>query len=513
MRVMISMDTHSHVDGASKVHTIKRYLSEHKDESIINNSGLRCRELDCLRAYYYVTILNFLKESCFTGEATEVTFTKESSQTRESTVSGDNESSKSDLPDQTLVKEVQDTVDNISGGQENPAAHDDSGNHLCSSDSKKANSSAKLHQPSNSETNSNCDTKFEKDENLPDTNETVSNSSLVALQANELSADLSPPSEKVVTRKRPSSCQTKPVLNVNHYRITVSRLSRLAQGLLWDLQAKRYALTETLGYIHKAISQLLLSKNSQSSSTQAEAGASEGQGTNPLSDNQSVDANTETSTGTRDSGLNAGKSDPAGSAKVESRVKPSENSATGGDEGAVAMATELATKSGSSPSAGPVGEDFHHMCEHISEHIEGHLCHSALSHHFDQMLNIHVPHIGEVPVHECLSETETELKCSFFEVCSSCELLQKSRKILFEDEPHFHSRPEVKDVTNITNPAKYINVPDEWYGMPVDQKYFKRYITMAILKDEQEYVMGELKRGPDNTQVLTLMGSIYIQAT
>ena len=59
----------------------------------------------------------------------------------------------------------------------------------------------------------------------------------------------------------------------------------------------------------------------------------------------------------------------------------------------------------------------------------------------------------------------------------------------------------LRDMTNVTNPAKYINVPDEWYSMPVDLKYFKPYITMATLKDEQEYVMSELKRGPDSTQV------------
>lgn len=119
-------------------------------------------------------------------------------------------------------------------------------------------------------------------------------------------------------------------------------------------------------------------------------------------------------------------------------------------------------------------------------------------------MNIHVPHVGEVPIKDCELETETEIKYSFFDVCSSCEVLHKSRKILFDDEPQFYARPEsgFKDVTNITNPAKYINVPDEWYGMPVDQKYFKRYVTMAILKDEQEYVMTELKRAPDCTQAL-----------
>ena len=55
---------------------------------------------------------------------------------------------------------------------------------------------------------------------------------------------------------------------------------------------------------------------------------------------------------------------------------------------------------------------------------------------------------------------------------------------------------------SIVNPAKYINTPDEWYNMTADQKYSKPYVTMAILKEEQEYMMNELKRGPDAIQVL-----------
>jgi hypothetical protein len=77
----------------------------------------------------------------------------------------------------------------------------------------------------------------------------------------------------------------------------------------------------------------------------------------------------------------------------------------------------------------------------------------------------------------------------------------QSRKVLWEDEPHhpfatFHSGKE--NLTSIINPNKYINVPDEWYNMPADQKYTMKYVTMAILKEEQEYMMQELKNGPVN---------------
>ena len=62
MRVVISMENNIDFD-TSKMHTIKRYMSELKDEDSVSNGGLRCRELDCLRAYYFVAILNFLRKT------------------------------------------------------------------------------------------------------------------------------------------------------------------------------------------------------------------------------------------------------------------------------------------------------------------------------------------------------------------------------------------------------------------------------------------------------------------
>lgn len=69
MRVVISMDNQSHLDGASKVHTIKRYLTDLKEDQSVSHSSLRCRELDCLRAYYYLAILDFLRNSLIKSES------------------------------------------------------------------------------------------------------------------------------------------------------------------------------------------------------------------------------------------------------------------------------------------------------------------------------------------------------------------------------------------------------------------------------------------------------------
>ncbi|XP_053399556.1 gem-associated protein 5-like [Mercenaria mercenaria] len=500
MRVMISMDTHSHVDGASKVHTIKRYLSEHKDESFINTSSLRCRELDCLRAYYYVAILNFLKESCFLGEATKSGDPKVHVDERERLDSGTVGNIPGDLTKYTVYSSLDENAnaDSVLKTEDienaNVELEDDnkkSGNGKAKSGDSELTDNTEVLRVDLPKLD-NTETSGKKSDNK---NDNENDNQMVVKSKHEAKV------EKVNNTKfsiKQTRSQLSPVLNVNHYSITVGQLSQLAQGVLWDLQAKRYALTETLGYIHKAISQLLLSKNTQPSEA-AEPGSKEKNERRNSGENE--DGRSEETPENGASGVDIGAREKSDGSSATNPEKSSTDNHTV-PEGAVAMATEMSFRNDNQMNTGSVLDTNMHTCMHHhthEEHIEGHMCHSVLSQHFDQMLNIHVPHLGDVPVH---CETETELKCSFFEVCSSCELLHKSRKILFEDEPRFHTRPDAgfKDMTNIINPAKYINVPDEWYSMPVDQKYFKRYITMAILKDEQEYVMGELKRGPDSTQ-------------
>lgn len=539
MRVMISMDTHSHVDGASKVHTIKRYLSEHKDESIINTSSMRCREVDCLKAYYYVAIINFLKESCYSGE-------------ENGTVSCEQKSATSTVPSEGASTRVSNTETKPSGEcinldgsnseknqnetqteiKDKPVDHDPivvSSNPeiivTCPPDSSETETSEsacdkteKAQDQNNSETKEMCDSGKEdspqskessvdsvacvdvETSDLPKTSQ--DNNTASVKDKENVSAALDSKDNIIVSKQ--SLCQTVPVLNLNHYSITVARLSQLSQGLLWDIQAKRFALTETLGYIHKAISQLLLSKNSQSK----ESPGDNENGTKELKEDGKE--STEQENGDSCNGKENGDEKCIEKDKIkDTKSKHHEASSVGKKEpSTVSMTTEdLFKKDGHICPGAMMSYPEVHICDHHLQesHMDSHICPVVLSQHFDQMLNIHVPHVGQVPVNSCHSDADPDLKCSFFDVCSSCELLHKSRKILFEDETRFHTRPEVgfKDMTNIINPAKYINVPDEWYSMPVDQKYFKRYITMAILKDEQEYVMGELKRGPDGTQVST----------
>lgn len=63
-RVLITMECMGNVDnaGGEGHSTIKKYLSEIKDDGSISSSGSRCRELDHLRAYYYLAVLEYWQE-------------------------------------------------------------------------------------------------------------------------------------------------------------------------------------------------------------------------------------------------------------------------------------------------------------------------------------------------------------------------------------------------------------------------------------------------------------------
>jgi hypothetical protein len=101
--------------------------------------------------------------------------------------------------------------------------------------------------------------------------------------------------------------------------------------------------------------------------------------------------------------------------------------------------------------------------------------------------------------------------CSFdVDLLSLGQAGHRSRRILWQDHHRTpgldggrsnHGDSSAHKPTSLLSQGKHINVPDEWYSLPVDEKYTHDYITMAILRDEQDFVMGELKRISDNAQV------------
>ena len=481
MRVMISMDTHSLVDGASKAHTLKRYLTDLKDENTVNTSSLRCRELDCLRAFYYVAILMFLKEH--SGEVT----------------------SSENVSEQPVLAGNEDTVkenhSNHESALDNQKKTEESANSSCVQvgDNHKAESLDFIKEiTGETVTDSDMDVIGEsaiaQKDNEPHLNKSGSCDKEEERQSSPSSIKQSATSPETVSKAMAdhvhSSPQTVP-LNISH-------LVQLSQGILWDLQAKRFALTETLGYIHKAISQLLLSKTAK-----------------PTESHENVTNESETQDG---SATELRSSQEQSAAKSESSVGPAVTESCQGESGVSTSGTSGCSSPGTEGAEGAMASKSYELPKDSNDDIpaseagachhhyqgngEGHICHSVLSHHFDHMLNMHRPHRTEVADNP-LADVDVDVGGDMLDICSSCQILHKTRKILWEDEPHFLSRQEgsLKDTTSLVNPAKYINVPDEWYNMTVDQKYFKPYVTMAILKDEQEYVMHELKRGPDITQV------------
>lgn len=480
VRVVISMERKSNYDGAAKVHTIKRYLTEIKDEDSVSCGGLRCRELDCLRAYYYLAILNSLNHQPTAG-------TMEKSSSREQTIG---KAVNPSVPEGTSVDSTE-TVKLEASGKESESEctlqkSDNDSKETVSENKEEASTTTVSEQKTSpikneeysaagSESNVvvESDIKTEpttasasNDQNKADETSTNNDKEENKIKKPDLSSGTEVESPRSVTAsdfQRQCSDSERTDLS----QLTLSQLCHLSRGLLWDVQGKRYALMETLGYIHKAISQLLLAQKP-----------------NSLSSSQ-TDIHSETKA-ERDYG-----------------------------HGHVALLEE---ERDGLPGIFPRQSHFHSAVmkkRHNSEplyDLPG-VSEDILSHFHHH--NHHQPHFSRsfssdsqalesnTREHLCPTHGAQDLNSeNSFDICVSCEMLNKSRRVLWEDEPHLGTEHSGKaNLTNLINPAKYINVPDEWYNMSADQKYSMPYVTMAILKDEQEYMMHELKRGPDNLQV------------
>ncbi|XP_069129450.1 gem-associated protein 5-like isoform X2 [Argopecten irradians] len=513
MRVVISMDNQSNVDGASKVHTIKRYMSEIREDDNVSTAYLRCRELDCLRAYYYLVILNFLREKlCKTDKLDEKVVVSDSTVKQTSPQSGGQSSAEVVAsPDQTKTDcesgraEICDSNGNPSENNENKSnTAEDISN--CTADgltdklpslpshppSEKCDKTAQSDDTSPNESGEKSPAAStgqgheEPDSSQPDGKEVAQGQGCINKGAKESSVDKKQDIDKKCsdTFKDKNSdtafdaCQNE----APTYHLTLPLLSHLARGLLWDLQGKRFALTETLGYIHKAISQLLLA---QKPST-LPGGQNEALAIGEMAAVRDGHGDTHSSA---DSVISSRTlSDTAGAAPLSPEPPRSDiGSPKRRHNSEPVVERQSTTGSVTCPFHGSAG--------------------------FSRSISIDSGAADvNLPLHEHLGSLDLDLdpsSDSAFSICSSCEWLTKSRKVLWEDEPHSHSHHGVEHhghhgrgkITSIVNPAKYINVPDEWYNTAADQKYSMPYVTMAILKDEQEYVMRELKRGPDALQM------------
>jgi len=468
MRVVISMENNIDFD-TSKMHTIKRYMSELKDEDSVSNGGLRCRELDCLRAYYFVAILSFLRNNLekkediqiekVESESTNIEIESESENT--SIIQDENSESvklvAQNEPDISVEKQCIEETENSENATNTQTKSAGAEDEKCETD---ANIDVKDVNVDFSKPDS---TSNKKEDNVENLSEAIrfcvkvtedKDSKTVETTDQNLLGKTSP--EKGA---KPRSFKFMTFENQD-YRLSVSKLSFAARGLLWDIQGKRYALTETLGYIYKGISQLLLDLKPSSispSPSQSEVNL-QTSGENMSSDLHAIPPH-ETAAG-GESGPSVGSLINVQGSGMDKKRHSSEP----------VLAKAL-------PSENPT----EHYYRSVSTGSQTSLQTGSSQH-------------GSIDK-DLVEDAELYM---------SSDWLIKSRKVLWEDEPHhpfatFHSGKE--NLTSIINPNKYINVPDEWYNMPADQKYTMKYVTMAILKEEQEYMMQELKNGPDAIQV------------
>ncbi|XP_055958734.1 gem-associated protein 5 isoform X1 [Patella vulgata] len=350
LHVVISMESHMNIEGASKVNTLKRLLSELKDDDNISSTGHRCRELDCLRAYYYLAVANYLQD--------------QKNKSSDEAKIQDLPSLETDIkvePDVCAIAEVDSTSE----------------------------------QPTDKE----VDVLSQPGDKTQTASSPIDQSK---------SQDISSVAQTTVAR----SSKSEPSA------LTMNKILDMSKGLLWDIQAKRYALTETLGYIHKAISQCLLTDKTKEKSSQPQ--------------------------------------------NVSSHRRPD----------------ILLCSKGDKSNDRDVQKDL--SGEEISE---------------------------ESKEKEVTDSTDESLHYSDVEMmlANGKDSANKSRKVLWEDQPPLYvcdkHETSTRGTSCLSNPTKYINVPDEWYSMPVDKKYFMSYVTMPVLREEQDFVTHELKRIPDSSHV------------
>ncbi|KAK3100512.1 hypothetical protein FSP39_021082 [Pinctada imbricata] len=568
MRVVISMESRSDYDGASKVHTIKRYLSEIKDEDSVSCGGIRCRELDCLRAYYYLAILEYLRNK-LRNQDKEVSGAEVKDMLQEQTIVPSTGALEANGCKEEITNIVTADTSQTGGIESVTGPSGDNTASETSEDKDKVNSDNNMHNNSEVkiETNSvteeisvvkekgktedstetelptlsrengqNCEASSSgsqrqvsasvRPKEIPpvwsvtgegssvdadplrlfQTNSTVSVPEDVSGDKSDSNVHIAggmQESQNVTDEKgdnTPNLTDTDatdksvniPSQENQPYCLTLMLLSQLSRGLLWDIQGKRYALIETLGYIHKAISQLLLAQKPNSLSATAQ---SETLQTHTEAHEYSTQPHEYSSQVSRDI---SSFSEAEPNVTLQEHVHNHEQL----DHALSNMSGHACKKRHNSEPVPPAKSSvtnphmFHHQHHSHMEHVHSYTRSVSAETH---SLDFHIHHEHVCPAHENLdSSNENPL-----DLCTSCEWISKSRKVLWEDEPVHQLGVEHAGKgkpMSIINPAKYINTPDEWYNMSADQKYSKSYVTMAILKEEQEYMMNELKRGPDAIQ-------------
>ncbi|GAB1608844.1 uncharacterized protein LOC115218449 isoform X2 [Argonauta hians] len=402
LRVLITIDKSgddlSKLDSALKMNTTKRFLSELKDDNQVFNSSLRCRELDCVRAYYYIGVLRYLQDRQQSLQSKTIP----SQQSPGPQMSRDEDNSPYTMYDPGQEFESMNQLKDSNNSSSSPVETIDS-----------SSSSSTTTATTNNNNNNNITVGLSEGIN---SNQNHHSNKQECCYDNRARTD---------------------------FKVSFHKFRFLCKCLLWDIQGKRFALTEKLGYIHKAISQLLLEQRTPHDKT-------DGGGT-AIGEKNSANSNSENLKKTEDS-----------PSQENMRLQTPDLIPTGHD-----TSISIPVQSGpSSPTETmetplPINEILVDEPSSPSGHVPG--------------------------VTHCLSACQED---------EPYKAVTKPRKVLWKDE-----LPASNHLCPLHR--KYVNVPDAWHDCAVDEKYTKPYVTMAILQDEQELVLSELKQGPENpTQIL-----------
>nr|KAG5706227.1 hypothetical protein BaRGS_019554 [Batillaria attramentaria] len=544
LRVLINMESHVDVEGGGKHLSLRRYLSELKDEPSVSTGALRCRQLDCVRAYFYLSVLHHLQQSYATQSddacrpetsvnsngmtssgtsCTDSVSEKPSSPgSRNTEVAGKCETNDTDVDGKqservdrgggsVKAKPVARDVGSADGGADaktdarnRGSGKDGDGGCTDGGDRNHNMNSVPLKKggcgvgEGESDVDGRSVSKKEKSSPGSPAKRAGSASVSPQKQSPDKSGVSGRDSAKDSEQRRSTTSESD-----DSWHLSLPRLLQLSKGLLWDLQAKRLALTDTLGYIHRAISQHLLTDRSRevakTLSRHTPVGSLHNHNHNhahtaalhnhythapvlpdtvaahlpddpflDIEDGTTISMQTEESIYTTASAV-------AGATAADNQVD-SENRKT--------SSASLQSSSSSSvmPGVPLLRTDSAGTPPSVANQPA-------------------VPNLGALP------ESNFDL-----DLATLGQPWDGSRRVLWEDDPLTGSGRggeghrvagdgSSHKPTCLLSPAKYINVPDEWYSLPVDEKYGRTYVTLAILKDEQEFVMSELKRMSDSSQV------------
>ncbi|XP_076446765.1 gem-associated protein 5-like [Babylonia areolata] len=570
LRVLINMESQGDVDGGgggggSKHLSLRRYLSELKDEASVSTGALRCKQLDCVRAYHYLSVLHFLQTTYHTssqdarrpqttapptpstpsppilaspveGGMVVVAAPQRTGVFCERGVDVDSEAGREELQSAKAGSEEDGgaTTTTVATSKGGDVGKDGDGG-----------SSVDLPQVGRRS----ADDGGDDDGGRGERRSSDGGEGRVSLKGTGSCEDLTTvavsgpadraqswgDSETQATSCVPGESETRGrdsrkgeevggrvVGVVDPSQLSLARLLQLSKGLLWDVQAKRLALTDTLGHIHRAISAHLLTDPSRQAartlSRHPQAPPAAATTTTTITHHgpphhhhppppEELDKTSNFAPVLADTvaaHLPAPPlmdMDPVGdpTSPSASSSSPPHSQCQGGGGGGEAITNSAVLLPSLSSSPLPSASLLSTPAPIPSPP-------SATTRDCGGGRRAGDDHRGGL---EPLPDSNFDL-----DLVTRGQQSDGSRRVLWQDDPVSGSGgrggegrwggggdSSAHKPTSLLSPGKYINVPDEWYSLPVDDKYGRSYVTLAVLKDEQDFVMGELKRLSDSSQV------------